>query len=61
LINPGNGELSNYPLYMSATWFEYGDDTSCNGDFSGQFFVIYDQSESTVTETISNTENGSAS
>ncbi|KXL46989.1 MAG: glycoside hydrolase family 26 protein [Acidomyces sp. 'richmondensis'] len=50
IINPDNGELSNHPLYVSCTWFDYTD-----------FFLVNGQSEATVTETISNTESGSAS
>jgi hypothetical protein len=57
IINPDNDELSNYPLYMSATWFEY-----CYGseDGSDVFCVVYKQGSTVVDETISNTENGSA-
>ncbi|KXL47735.1 glycoside hydrolase family 26 protein [Acidomyces richmondensis BFW] len=53
VINPSNG-FGDYPLYMSATWFEYGP------PITETFYVVYDQSESTIQETISNTENGSA-
>ncbi|KAF1819233.1 glycoside hydrolase family 26 protein [Dissoconium aciculare CBS 342.82] len=43
-----------YPLYTSATWFEYGPDAN-----SINYYVVYGQSSSTVTQTISNTEEGS--
>ena len=55
VINPGNGDFSDYPLYMSATWFEYGPPNNPT------YYVVYGQSGAIVTETISNTEGGSAS
>jgi len=48
------GSYSNYPLYMSATWFEYGPPAN-----SINYYVVYGQSSSTITQTISNTEEGS--
>ena len=53
VINPSDG-FRDYPLYMSATWFEYGLPTN-----SITYYMVYDQSKATVTQTISNTETGS--
>lgn len=52
-----DGGYSNYPLYTSATWYEDGPPGSGSNI---SFYVVYDQSEETVQETISNTEAGSA-
>jgi beta-mannanase len=54
-INPssGFGDYSEY--YISCTWFEYGPPTN-NVDF----YIVYEQDSTVVTETISNTESGSA-
>jgi len=54
ILNPADGSLSDYPLYMSATWYETGEPV-----VDINFYVVYDQSSAVVMETISNTENGS--
>jgi beta-mannanase len=54
VINPSAGFGSYSAYYVSCTWFEYGSPTN-----SIDYYVVYDQSSATVTETISNTENGS--
>ncbi|RAH43046.1 glycoside hydrolase [Aspergillus brunneoviolaceus CBS 621.78] len=54
IINPseGLGDYSEY--YVSCTWFEYGPPAN-----SIDFYIVYNQTENAVLETISNTENGS--
>jgi Glycosyl hydrolase family 26 len=54
IINTSAGFGSYSEYYVSCTWFEYGPSTN-----SIDYYVVYGQSASTVTETIANTENGS--
>ena len=54
ILNPDQGFGSYSQYYISCTWFEYGPPGNPT------FWVVYDQSTSTISETISNTENGSA-
>jgi hypothetical protein len=54
ILDPSGGFGSYSTYYVSCTWFEYGPPTN-----SIDYYVVYDQSSSTITETISNTENGS--
>lgn len=54
VINPSNGFGSYSEYYVSCTWFEYGPPTN-----SIDYYIVYGQSSSTITETISNTEGGS--
>ena len=54
IINPSSG-LGDFPLYMSATWFEYGPPAN-----SVTFYIVEGLSKDQVDETISNTREGSA-
>jgi len=54
IINPSEG-LGDFPLYFSATWFEYGPPT--NGI---TYYIVEGLSKSEVDQTISNTRAGSS-
>jgi len=54
IINPSEG-LGDYPLYFSATWFEYGPPVN---DIT--YYIVYGLSKSEVDDTIANTRAGSA-